>query len=189
MNKEIDISQVTLETERLLLRPWKEADLEDFHEYARVDGVGQMAGWMPHGSMEESKMILDHFIEGKKTFAIELAGKVIGSVGVERYNEENFPELEEQQGRAIGYVLSKDYWGRGIMPEAVKAVIAWLFDEVNLDFILISHYEWNHQSERVIQKCGGKPIKTTVHETRFGTRENTIENIIWNPAGEKSCCT
>ena len=82
MNKEIDISQVTLETERLLLRPWKEADLEDFHEYARVDGVGQMAGWMPHGSMEESKMILDHFIEGKKTFAIELAGKVIGSVGV-----------------------------------------------------------------------------------------------------------
>ena len=119
MNKEIDISQVTLETERLLLRPWKEADLEDFHEYARVDGVGQMAGWMPHGSMEESKMILDHFIEGKKTFAIELAGKVIGSVGVEQYNEENFPELEEQQGRAIGYVLSKDYWGRGIMPEAV----------------------------------------------------------------------
>ena len=75
------------------------------------------------------------------------------------------------------------------MAEAVKAVLTWLFKEVGLDFVLISHYEWNHQSERVIQKCGGKPIKTTVHETRFGTRENTIENIIWNPAGEKSCCT
>ena len=66
MNKPIDISGITLQTERLILRPWKEADLEDFHEYARVDGVGQMAGWMPHGSMEESKMILDHFIEGKR---------------------------------------------------------------------------------------------------------------------------
>ena len=182
MNKQIDITGIALKTQRLILRPWKESDLEDFYEYAKVDGVGQMAGWLPHSSMEESKMILNRFIEGKKTFAIELAGKVIGSVGVEQYNEANFPELQEKQGRAIGYVLSKDYWGRGIMPEAVQAVIQWLFKEAGLDFVLISHYEWNHQSKRVIQKCGGEPIKTTVHETRFGTRENTIENIIWNPA-------
>lgn len=182
MNKQIDITGIALKTQRLILRPWKESDLEDFYEYAKVDGVGQMAGWLPHSSMEESKMILNRFIEGKKTFAIELAGKVIGSVGVEQYNEANFPELQEKQGRAIGYVLSKDYWGRGIMPEAVQAVIQWLFKEAGLDFVLISHYEWNHQSQRVIQKCGGEPIKTTVHETRFGTRENTIENIIWNPA-------
>ena len=182
MNKQIDITGIALKTQRLILRPWKESDLEDFYEYAKVDGVGQMAGWLPHSSMEESKMILNRFIEGKKTFAIELAGKVIGSVGVEQYNEANFPELQEKQGRAIGYVLSKDYWGRGIMPEAVQAVIQWLFKEAGLDFVLISHYEWHHQSQRVIQKCGGEPIKTTVHETRFGTRENTIENIIWNPA-------
>ena len=44
MNKPIDISNVVLETERLKLRPWKESDLEDFFEYASVDGVGQMAG-------------------------------------------------------------------------------------------------------------------------------------------------
>jgi ribosomal-protein-alanine N-acetyltransferase len=179
MNKQIDITGIALKTQRLILRPWKESDLEDFYEYAKVDGVGQMAGWLPHSSMEESKMILDRFIDGKKTFAIELAGKVIGSVGVEQYNEANFPELREKQGRAIGYVLSKDYWGRGIMPEAVQAVIQWLFKEAGLDFVLISHYEWNYQSKRVIQKCGGEPIKTTVHETRFGTRENTIDNIIW----------
>ena len=178
MNKQIDITGITLKTQRLILRPWKESDLEDFYEYAKVDGVGQMAGWLPHSSMEESKMILDRFIDGKKTFAIELAGKVIGSVGVEQYNEANFPELQEKQGRAIGYVLSKDYWGRGIMPEAVQAVIQWLFKEAGLDFVLISHYEWNHQSQRVIQKCGGEPIKTTVHETRFGTQEKTVENII-----------
>ena len=44
MNKQIDITGITLKTQRLILRPWKESDLEDFYEYAKVDGVGQMAG-------------------------------------------------------------------------------------------------------------------------------------------------
>lgn len=181
MNKPIDISTVVLKTERLTLRPWQEADLADFYEYACVDGVGQMAGWLPHESIEVSKSILTNFIEGKKTFAIELNGKVIGSLGVETYNEANFPELDELQGRAIGYVLSKDYWGQGLMPEAVKAVIGYLFETVGLDFILISHFQWNRQSARVIEKSGLKYLKTTVHETRFGTKETTIENILYNP--------
>lgn len=181
MNKPIDISAVVLKTPRLVLRPWKETDLQDFYEYASVDGVGQMAGWLPHENMEVSREILTRFIEGKKTFALEHEGKVIGSLGVETYNEANFPELDAKQGRAIGYVMSKDYWGRGLMPEAVQAVISYLFETTGLDFILISHFEWNRQSARVIEKCGGKRLKTTVHETRFGTKESTVENILWNP--------
>ena len=59
MNKNIDISNVTLRTERLLLRPWRESDLDDFFEYASVDGVGQMAGWLPHKSKEESLHIMN----------------------------------------------------------------------------------------------------------------------------------
>jgi ribosomal-protein-alanine N-acetyltransferase len=47
MNATIDISQVVLKTERLILRPWEIADLDDFFEYASVDGVGQMAGYRP----------------------------------------------------------------------------------------------------------------------------------------------
>ena len=186
MNKPIDISAVVLKTERLTLRPWRETDLEDFYEYARVDGVGQMAGWLPHESIEVSKAILDSFISHKKTFAIEFGGKVIGSLGVEAYNESNFPELDALQGRSIGYVLSKDYWGRGLMPEAVKAVIAYLFETAGLDFILISHFQWNRQSARVIEKCGLKYLKTTVHETRFGTKETTFENILYNPRTPRS---
>ena len=48
MNAEIDISNVELKTPRLLLRPWRESDLNDFFAYASVEGVGQMAGWNPH---------------------------------------------------------------------------------------------------------------------------------------------
>lgn len=181
MNKQIDISQVVLNTARLTLRPWKESDLKDFYEYARVDGVGQMAGWNPHKNLEESRMILGSFIRQKKTFALEHQGKVIGSLGIEEYNESQYPELNSLQGREIGYVLSKDYWGRGLMPEAVNAVVKYLFEEENLDFILVGHFDWNKQSARVIEKCGFQYIKTTQFETRFETVETSVESILYNP--------
>ena len=62
MNANIDISGIILKTDRLTLRPWRQEDLEDFFEYASVDGVGQMAGWLPHESKETTQMILDSFI-------------------------------------------------------------------------------------------------------------------------------
>lgn len=180
MNKTIDISNIILHTERLVLRPWKESDLEDFYEYASVDGVGQMAGWNPHKDRAESKKILDSFIKHKKTFALEYKGKVIGSLGIEKYNEKHYPELSLQQGRELGYVLSKEYWGRGLMPEAVQAVIQYLFKEEKLDFILVGHFAYNKQSARVIEKCGFEYIKTTEFETRYNTVEKSIESILWN---------
>lgn len=178
MNASIDITGITLQTERLILRSWRQEDLDDFYDYARVDGVGQMAGWLPHESKETTQMILDSFITHKKTFALELDGKVIGSLGIETYNEEKFPELANLQGRSIGYVLSKEYWGKGLMPEAVKAVQQYLFEEVGLDFLLISHFVWNGQSRRVIQKCGFQYLQTSIHETRYGTQEPTLEYIL-----------
>lgn len=57
MNAKVDLRNVVLETERLIIRAWRETDLDDFYEYAKVDGVGQMAGWNPHKSIQESKTI------------------------------------------------------------------------------------------------------------------------------------
>ena len=112
MNAVVDLTNVILETERLMLRAWKENDLEDFYEYAKVDGVGQMAGWNPHASIQESKMILDMFINEKKTFALELKEKqkVIGSLGLEELSISLNEEYDNLRGREVGYVLSKDYW-------------------------------------------------------------------------------
>ena len=186
MNAPIDISDVTIKTERLLLRPWRESDLADFYAYARVDGVGQMAGWLPHENIEKSREILNHFIEGKKTFALEHQGKVIGSLGVEEYREALYPELAALQGRSIGYVLSKGYWGQGLMPEAVKAVISWLFDTQNLDFIFVGHFDWNMQSRRVIEKCGFHYLTSTKYETRYDTVETTMDYILYHP--ERKIC-
>ena len=188
MNKKIDITNVVLTTERLTLRPWRTSDLNDFYEYASVDGVGQMAGWNPHSNVEESRMILGSFIKHKKTFALEYKGKVIGSLGVEEYREENYPELAGLQGRKIGYVLSKDYWGQGLMPEAVKAVINWLFHEEKLDFIIVGHFDHNAQSKRVIEKCGFRYIKTNKFETKFDTVETCVEYILYHPERRELRC-
>ena len=65
MNHPIDVTDLTLKTERLTLRPFRESDLQDLYNYARVDGVGQMAGWLPHKNLEESRTILD-FLSGRR---------------------------------------------------------------------------------------------------------------------------
>ena len=66
MNAEIDISNVKLETERLILRAWEITDLDNFFEYASINGVGEKAGWEHHKSKDESLEILKMFINKKK---------------------------------------------------------------------------------------------------------------------------
>lgn len=178
MNANIDISNVTLKTERLTLRPWSLDDLADFNEYASVDGVGQMAGWLSHKDIEESREILNMFIAHKKTFAIEYNGKAIGSLGIEKYNEKALPEYDGKIGREIGYVLSKDYWGLGLMPEAVNRVIKYLFEDIKLDFIVCGHYTDNDQSRRVQEKCGFKHLKLIKTKTQYGVAKDLWVSVL-----------
>lgn len=186
MNAPIDISDVVLTTPRLSLRPWRQSDLEDFFTYASVDGVGQMAGWLPHDSREVTRKILDSFITHRKTFALDYQGTVIGSLGIEEYHAEDFPQLDCQKCRALGFVLSKEYWGRGLMPEAVNAVIRWLFEEQKLDVILCAHFDWNTQSAKVQHKCGFRPYAEGTYETRYGTVEKEITNILYREDWESA---
>ena len=85
MNAHIDVTDVILETERLILRPWTMNDLDDFYEYASQSGVGEMAGWKAHESIDESREILTMFMKEKKTFAIEYKNnhKVLGRIRIE----------------------------------------------------------------------------------------------------------
>lgn len=182
----IDVTNIRIETERLVLRPWQPSDLEDLYAYASVEGVGEMAGWSFHKNKEESQTILNSFIEHKKTFALELKenGCVIGSLGIEGFEEEAFLD-SSLQGRELGYVLSKEYWGEGLMPEAVRAVIQYCFNVLCYDFLLCAHFIRNSQSRRVIEKSGFSYVKDTVHETRFETVESTKLYVLYNPNLER----
>ena len=181
MNAPVDVTVMRIETERLILRAWMESDLLDFYEYASVPGVGEKAGWNHHQSLDESKKILGLFMNGKKTLALELKenGKVIGSLGLEPRDEDaGLPA--KLQGREIGYVLSKDYWGRGLMPEAVKAVIAYCFDVLDFDYLTCGHFDHNDRSRRVVEKCGFQFLKNVVTPTARGVVEPGKLYVLYN---------
>lgn len=175
MNVPVDISNVIIETTRLMIRPWKKEDLNDFYEYASVNGVGQMAGWNPHKSKEESQEILNLFIEHKITFALELKKnkKVIGSIGLERIGIDLGEPYTNLRGREIGYVLSKEYWGQGLMPEAVINVMEYCYKELNCDFLQCSHAFGNEQSKRVIEKAGFQYVQDCERTGRNGIKRRS----------------
>lgn len=184
MNAKFDITGIELQTERLILREWNINDLDDLFEYASNPDVGPHAGWNPHPNKEESLRILKRFIDGKKTFAIVYKdnGKVIGSLGVEYYGaEEKLSEFFNYQGREIGYALSKDYWGRGLMTEAVKAVIDYLFNVLDYDFLLCGRFVENNRSGRVQEKCGFIPYRKVVMSTPLGIEKEDILSLLINP--------
>ena len=185
MNADFKINGKMIETERLILRPFRETDLDDFYEYASVEGVGEMAGWHHHENKEKTATILKSFIDEDETFAICLkdSGRVVGSLGIEFYTaEDKLTEFDGYKGREIGYVLARDQWGKGLMPEAVQAVINFMFDEIDLDFLLCGYYDKTSQSKRVQEKCGFKPYRRLVFGTRIETREPGVLNLLINPA-------
>ena len=54
----------------------------------------------------------------------------------------------------IGYWIGKPYWGRGLIPEAVAALLSRCFNELGLDSVWCGYYEGNGKSKRVCEKCG-----------------------------------
>ena len=184
MNAKFDITGIRLESERLILRDWELSDLDDLFAYASVPGTGEMAGWPHHKNKEESLYRVKHFIEEKHTFAIVYKenNKVIGSLGIEKYGmEDKLTEFDGYYGREIGYALSKDYWGQGLMPEAVKLVINYLFNTLNYDFLLCGHYDKNNRSKRVQEKCGFIPYRKLVFDTQLGVKEPGELMLLINP--------
>ena len=142
----------TLETRRLILRSFRLDDVDDLYEYAKVKGIGEMAGWKHHSSITESSIILQEFISKDDVFAIELKEnhKVIGSVGIHTISGDDSGGLQKE----LGYVLSKDYHRQGIMSEATKEVIRFCFEELGVDKLWCNHFEDNFISKHLILKNG-----------------------------------
>ncbi|MCK9159653.1 MAG: GNAT family protein [Bacteroidaceae bacterium] len=141
-----------IETERLLMRPIIAEDAADIFEYSREPNVGPNAGWKPHESIEESRDIMNKiFIGHKNIFGMVLKGtnKVIGSIGLIAD-----PRRINPQVLMLGYAMSEHCWGKQLMTEAAKAIVAYGFETLSLDMISCTCYPYNNRSRRVIQKCG-----------------------------------
>jgi RimJ/RimL family protein N-acetyltransferase len=144
-----------VETERLLLRQRTVEDAPDMFEYARLEVVCFPAGFPPVQSVEDEVNYLNGFYKERlilgdipSGYGITLKGenKVIGSVDFNKRHADDILEM--------GYVLHPDYWGKGIVPEAARALIELSFTLLNLYKIEIKCYDYNLQSQAVAGKLG-----------------------------------
>lgn len=168
---------IKLTSDRLILRQWQDSDSADLYEYSKSNLVGPNAGWLPHKDENESKKQIKMFIRNDDNFAIVLKSenKVIGGIGLHRRKPDiNLANLEQ---REIGYVLNPKYWGNGYVPEAVKCLINYGFDKLNLDLIWCGHFDFNKNSKRVNEKCGFKYRFTKKEKLKF--LDNKEVNILY----------
>jgi len=143
-----------LETERLILRGIVEDDAGDIFEYSRNPNVGPDAGWKPHESIDETREIMNQiFINQPYVFGMVLKenNKMIGSIGLIKD-----PKRENPHAKMLGYAMSENYWGCGLMTEASKAVLDLGFRDPEVSIITCCCYSFNQRSRRVIEKCGFK---------------------------------
>ena len=143
-----------MESERIILRLWREEDAENLFKYASDPDVGPRAGWAPHQSVEESREIIQKYFSNDRTWAIELkeTGEAIGCIGYFIYGESNI-NIGENDAEA-GYWIAKPYWNRGICTEALRWLIDYCFNEKKFQTLWSDFFVDNPASGRVMEKCG-----------------------------------
>lgn len=143
-----------LETERLVLRPWSEADAENLYKYAKNPAVGPVAGWPVHTSEENSREIIGGALSDPETYAVVLkkTGNPVGSIGL-MIGEKSSIVAGADEGE-IGYWLGEPYWGQGLIPEAVREMLRYSFEEMDLKVVWCGYFDGNKKSRSVQKKCG-----------------------------------
>lgn len=147
----------TLETDRLILRQFRTGDADNmFRNWASDDEVTKFLTWPSHPDVNVTKQLLEEWVSGyaepsRYNWAIELkeTHELVGNISVVK--------LEERiEAADMGYCMGKAWWGQGIMPEALKRVITYLFEEVGVNRIAACHDANNPKSGRVMEKAGMK---------------------------------
>ncbi len=145
---------VVLKTERLLLRPWEISDAEELFKYAKDPAVGPIAGWQMHTSVQNSREVIEKYLSAPETYAIVLkeTGLPVGSIGLMFAGATALTEKPDEC--ELGYWIGVPYWGRGLVPEAVREVLRHAFDDLGVTKVWCGYYDGNLKSMRVQEKCG-----------------------------------
>lgn len=147
----------TLETERLLLRPFQERDLD---EYAVILADPEVVRWLGHGPLGRDDawrsiaLVLGHeVLRGWTLNAVvdRATGRVLGRCGL--WRPEGWPGLE------VGWALARSAWGRGLATEAATAWRDWAWEHLGIDeLVSVVHVE-NVRSKRVCERIGHRPLR------------------------------
>lgn len=146
---------VKIETDRLILRRFKIEDADIMYtNWASDDEVTQYLTWPTHADVNVTRGVIEGWIQNYANpdfyhwaVVLKSIGEPIGSLSVVKYEEKT-------ASAAIGWCMGKRWWGQGIMPEAARAVLQYLFTEIGFNRIAAYHDKNNPKSGRVMQKIG-----------------------------------
>lgn len=165
----------TLHTDRLLLRPFRAGDVDDALAY-RNDP--DFARFLPHVPQPFTRADAEAFVaqnmsepwERSPTFAVVLAGTVIGTV--------NF-EIDADDGAAmLGYAFGRAWWGQGLATEAARGATAWAIETYSPAMLWASTDERHTRSRRVLEKLGLRLNPDRIAE-RPGRDGQTIQEVVY----------
>lgn len=151
---------MTLETSRLIMRPWQQQDAKSLYEYAKDPRIGPAAGWPVHSSEQESCAIIKNVFSAPQTFAVVLKETMlpVGSIGFIFGKNSNIPMSENEA--ELGFWIGVPYWGQGLIPEAAGEIIRYGFEELKLNKIWCGYFDGNEKSHRAQQKLGFSFVRT-----------------------------
>jgi len=143
-----------LETPRLTLRALTLDDLEDVWAYASDAPVSRYTMFDQHKSKDDTRAFLQMQVDNAAKaeanswgIVLKETGRLIGSIG--------FHGSHPLHARGeIGYAMARSYWGKGLMTEAVRAVVRCGFEQMNLNRIFAGCIPEHTGSRRVLEKCG-----------------------------------
>ena len=162
-----------MESNRILLRPWRESDAKTLFKWASDPDVWPRAGWAPHKSVEESlEIIRTVFNDALHTWAIEWkeTGEAIGAMGYGPSCECDLPAREGEP--LVGYWVAKPYWNRGICTEALRLMLDHIRQTTDIKSLISGHFVDNPASGRVMEKCGFVPTGETCIDANQYQGEN-----------------
>ena len=157
-----ELGTQAIETERLILRRFVKNDAQAMFENwaSRLDNLTYVT-WNPHLNVEQTQnsmgsWVISYVEQDYYKWAICLKDNpeyVIGDISLVSVDEEN-------SSCEVGYILGMDYWGRGLMTEALKAVLSYCLDEIGFEEVDACYASLNPASGRVMEKAGMTFLKT-----------------------------
>ncbi|MBO7074235.1 MAG: GNAT family N-acetyltransferase [Bacteroidales bacterium] len=157
-----------METDRILLRHWRDDDAETLFKWASDPDVGPRAGWPPHKSVEESREVIKTVFNNDSNWAIVLkaTGEVIGAIGYGPSCECELPARDNEP--LCGYWIAKPYWNQGICTEALKLMMDHIRKTTDIKSLISGHFVDNPASGKVMEKCGFVPTgETCIDENQY----------------------
>ena len=139
-----------IDTPRLHLRPWSNADATALFELARDPRIGMLCGWKPFERIDDAHEALSTVLAAPDSYAVTLAstGEIVGSIAL-RIDADS-PEASVAD---IGYWIGAPYWGNGYATEAGHAIIE-RARELGVSTIILKYFDGNEASRRVSEKLG-----------------------------------